>query len=107
MYERVQRGDPEGISIDEELLKNTLDKQASSDQKTTQILSETKTAVSLRGRPREGVHHTPDSITTGTALVLIFVSVSSTKPVDLFHIGHGCNLPVSQRHLERYVNRAV
>jgi len=43
MYEQVQLGDPEGISIDEELLKNTLHKQASSDQKTTQILSQTKT----------------------------------------------------------------
>ena len=70
MYELVPQGDPEEISIDEELLKNTLDKQASGDQKTMQILSQTKTAISRRNRPREGEHHTPDAITTGAALVL-------------------------------------
>ena len=107
MYEQVQLGDPEGISIDEELLKNTLDKQASSDQKTTQILSQTKTAISLMGRPREGVHHTPGAISTGAALVLLLVTRSSTKPVNFLHIGHECNLPVSRRRLQRYVNRAA
>ena len=79
MYELVPQGDPDGISIDEELLKNMLDKQASSDQKTRQILFQTKTAISYRNRPREGEHHTPDAITTGAVLVLLLVTGSPTS----------------------------
>jgi hypothetical protein len=94
MYEQVRQGDRDGISIDEEFLKNTLDKQASNDQKTTQIVSQTKTAISRRGRPWECDHHTLDAITTGAALVLRLVTGSSTKPHDFPHFGHGCNLPV-------------
>ena len=59
------------------------------------------------GRPREGVHHTPGAISTGAALVLLLVTRSSTKPVNFLHIGHECNLPVSRRRLQRYVNRAA
>ena len=107
MYELVPQGDPEEISSDEELLKNTLDKQASSDQKTMQILSQTRTAISCRNRPREDEHHTADVITTGAVLVLLLVTGSSTRPVDFLHIGQGGNLPVSRRRLQRYCNRAV
>ena len=107
MYEQVRQGDRDGISIDEEFLKNTLDKQASNDQKTTQIVSQTKTAISRRGRPRAGDHHTPDAITTGAALVLILATGSSTKPVDYPNIGSGCNLPVSRLHLQKATNRAA
>ena len=39
--------------------------------------------------------------------MLLLVTGSSTHPVDFLHIGHGCNLPVNRRRLQRYYNRAV
>ena len=48
IYEQVPQGDPDGKSIDEDPLKTTFDQQASIDQKTTQILPQTKMAISVR-----------------------------------------------------------
>ena len=107
MYEQVPQGDLGDVSIANELLKNTLDKQASSDQKTMQILSQTKTVISRRNRPREGEHHTSDTVATGAVLVLLLVTGSSTRPVDFLHIGQGYDLPVCRRRLQQYCNRAV
>ena len=45
-YKQVPRGDPEDKGINETLLSSNLDPQASSDQKTTQILLQTSTDIS-------------------------------------------------------------
>jgi hypothetical protein len=81
--------------------------QASSDQITTQILTQTKSAVIPRCGTREQDAAIPEALNTGAALVLILVAGSSQEPVDWRNIGYGCNLPVSRRRLQRDFNRAV
>ena len=49
----------------------------------------------------------PDAIITGSALVLLLVTGSPTKPADFRNIGWGSNLPVIIRRLQRDFNRAV
>jgi len=71
------------------------------------ILSQTKTDISHAGGTREGDAAIPGAINTGAALVLILVTGSSKDPVDFRNIGHGCNLPISRRRLQRDFNRAV
>jgi hypothetical protein len=107
MYEQVPQGDPAPKGISEDELNAKLDPQASSDQITTQILTQTKDGINPRRGPSEQDAATPEALNTGAALVLILAAGSSRDPVDWRNIGYGCNLPVSRRRLQRDFNRAV
>ena len=108
MYEQLPQRLAEDRGIDENQIKQQFqDSQASSDQKTMEILSQTKTDISHAGGTREGDAAIPGAINTGAALVLILVTGSSKDPVDFRNNGHGCNLPISRRRLQRDFNRAV
>ena len=107
MYEQVPNNDPASKGINENELNAQLDPQASSDQITTQILTQTKADITLgRGQGAQDAA-IPEALTTGAALVLILAAGSSRDPVDWRNIGYGCNLPVSRRRLQRDFNRAV
>ena len=88
-------------------MSSKLDLQASSDQKTTQILLQTSNDISPRNGTTEMDPSMPDAIITGSALVLPLVTGSSTKPADFRNIGYGSNLPVIIRRLQRDFKRAV
>ena len=107
MYEQVPNNDPESKGINENELNTQLDPQASSDQITTQILTQTKADIILRRGQGAQDAAIPEALTTGAALVLILAAGSSRDPVDWRNIGYGCNLPVSRRRLQRDFNRAV
>ena len=107
MYEQVPNNDPASKGISEDKLNAQLDPQASSDQITTQILTQTKAGIILRRGQGAQDAAIPEALTTGAALVLILAAGSSRDPVDWRNIGYGCNLPVSRRRLQRDFNRAV
>ena len=107
MYEQVSHDDPALKGISEDELNAKLDPQASSDQITTQILTQTKDGIITRRGLSERDAATPEALNTGAALVLILAAGSSRDPVDWRNIGYGCNLPVSRRRLQRDFNRAV
>ena len=93
--------------MNEDELNTQLDPQASSDQITTQILTQTMAGISTRRGQGAQDAAIPEALITGATLVLILAAGSSRDPVDWRNIGYGCNLPVSRRRLQRDFNRAV
>ena len=79
IYKHVPRGDPEGKGIDEAQMSSNLDPQASSDQKTTQILIQTSNDISPQQGTTEADPSMPDAIITGSILVLIGKRLTKTQ----------------------------